>query len=120
MTSLMSRMSAWWDGEEGGDDELVSPCDEEGVQCYPKDYDGDGVLSVEELILMVDGLVDAHVDADDLEVRPANVVVAEVARISTGMTDTAGSPVTAAVTPPTQALIWRCQCTSESSSIALR
>ena len=35
-----------------------------------------------------------HVDADDLEVRPANVVVAEVARISTGMTDTAGSPVT--------------------------
>ena len=35
-------------------------------------------------------------------------------------TNTAGSPVTAAVTPPTQALIWRCQCTSESSSIALR
>lgn len=35
-----------------------------------------------------------HVDADDLEVRPANVVVAEVARIGTGMTDTAGSPVT--------------------------
>ncbi len=35
-------------------------------------------------------------------------------------TKTAGSPVTAAVTPPTQALIWRCQCTSESSSIALR
>ena len=35
-------------------------------------------------------------------------------------TKTAGSPVTAAVTPPTAALIWRCQCTSESSSIALR
>src|SRR5262249_52550998 len=33
-------------------------------------------------------------------------------------TKTAGSPVTAAVTPPTAALIWRCQWTSESSSIA--
>src|SRR5918995_3974551 len=35
-------------------------------------------------------------------------------------TNTAGSPVTEAATPPTQLLIWRCQCTSESSSIALR
>src|SRR3982750_3822693 len=35
-------------------------------------------------------------------------------------TNTAGSPVTDAVTPPTHALIWRCQWTSESSSIALR
>ena len=30
------------------------------------DYDRDGVLSVEELILMIDGLVDAHVGADDV------------------------------------------------------
>ena len=35
-------------------------------------------------------------------------------------TNTAGSPVTDAATPPTQALICRCQCTSESSSMALR
>lgn len=34
-----------------------------------------------------------HVDADDLEVRPVNVVVAEVGSINTGMTDTAGSSV---------------------------
>ena len=35
-------------------------------------------------------------------------------------TKTAGSPVTDAATPPTVALICRCQKTSESSSIALR
>jgi hypothetical protein len=35
-------------------------------------------------------------------------------------TKTAGSPVTDAATPPTVALIWRCQKTSESSSMALR
>ena len=37
-------------------------------------------------------------------------------------TDTkmAGSPVTAAATPPTHAFIWRCQWTSESSSMMLR
>ncbi|MGB1630323.1 MAG: DUF3048 domain-containing protein [Acidimicrobiales bacterium] len=34
-----------------------------------------------------------HVDADDLEVRPVNVVVAEVGSISTGLIDTAGSSV---------------------------
>ena len=34
-----------------------------------------------------------HVDADELEVRPANVVVAEVGRLGTGMTDTAGAAV---------------------------
>ena len=34
-----------------------------------------------------------HVDADELEIRPVNVVVAEVGSISTGMIDTAGSSV---------------------------
>lgn len=34
-----------------------------------------------------------HVDADELEIRPANVVVAEVGSIRTGMIDTAGSSV---------------------------
>ncbi|MCH1436049.1 MAG: DUF3048 C-terminal domain-containing protein, partial [Acidimicrobiales bacterium] len=35
-----------------------------------------------------------HVDADDVQVVAANVVVAEVNRTSTGMVDTVGSPVT--------------------------
>ena len=34
-----------------------------------------------------------HVDADEVEIRPANVVVAEVGSIRTGMIDTAGSTV---------------------------
>ena len=34
-----------------------------------------------------------HVDADELEIRPVNVVVAEVGSINTGMIDTAGSSV---------------------------
>ena len=40
----------------------------------------------------------------------------------TAATDTkiAGSPVTAAATPPTHALMARCQCTSLSSSMMLR
>lgn len=34
-----------------------------------------------------------HVDAEELEIRPVNVVVAEVGSINTGMIDTAGSAV---------------------------
>ena len=76
-----------------------------------------------DILIIATDVDHAMVDYGTPEQRPLGFTsLAQMQAFAAAETDTntAGSPVTEAVTPPTADLIWRCQCTSESSSIALR